>query len=101
MNNIDLTNQERNHIGNALMFMCRYSYNRKTSADMACNSALKALWKYVPESHRIKIIDEIKSEADLDSYGSLWRDFLEWESKVNAVEKFSMMVHKGVDDERD
>jgi hypothetical protein len=78
---IEVTTNQQNHIGNALIFMCRYSYNRQTSADMACSSALKALWEYVPESHRIKIIDEIRSEADLDSFGSLWKDFLEWESK--------------------
>ena len=73
-----MTDNQKNHIGNALMFMCRYSYNRQTSADMACNSALKALWEYVPESHRIKIINEIKSESD---NSLLWKDFLDWESK--------------------
>jgi len=73
-----MTDNQKNHIGNALIFMCRYSYNRQTSADMACNSALKALWEYVPELHRIKIIDEIKSESD---NSLLWKDFLNWESK--------------------
>jgi hypothetical protein len=61
--------------------MCRYSYGRKTSADMACNSALKALWKYVPESHRTNIKEEILMEADLNEFGSLWKDFLEWEKR--------------------
>ena len=75
------TNNQKNHIGNALLFMCRYSYNRKTSADMACNSALKALWEYVPEHSRRNIIQEIECEIDLNSTANdpmLWNDFLEW-----------------------
>ena len=89
MSKIDLADNQKNHIGNALLFMCRYSYNRKTSADMACNSALKALWEFAPESHRQNILEEIKSEADLNSYASLWQDFLNWE-KINS-EKDSLI----------
>lgn len=82
---IELNNNQKNHIGNALLFMCRYSYQRKTSADMACNSALKSLWEFVPDTHKRKIIEEIKSEKDFvpdanKSY-SLWEDFLKWENR--------------------
>lgn len=76
---MELSNNQKNHVGNALLFMCRYSYNRRTSADMACNSALKALWEFVPDSHKQKILEEIKNEADLTEYGNLWQDFLNWE----------------------
>ena len=76
---MESSNNQQNHIGNALLFMCRYSYSRRTSADMACNSELKSLWGLVPDSHKQKILEEIKSEANLDEYGSLWQDFLYWE----------------------
>jgi len=81
---INITKQQQNHLSNALIFMCRYSYGRKTSADMACNSALKALWEFVPDSQRKMIIDEIKCEIDLNSTANnpmLWEDFLNWESE--------------------
>lgn len=82
---MSLNENQRNHIGNALLFMCRYSYPRQTSADMACNSALKALWEFVPDNHKSKIIDEIKCEKDFvpDSHKqfSLWEDFLKWEKE--------------------
>ena len=79
---MELTNNQKNHIGNALLFMCRYSYNRRTSADMACNSVLKSLWEYVPEHSRRNIIQEIECEIDLNSTANdpmLWNDFLNWE----------------------
>ena len=75
-----MTNNQKNHIGNALIFMCRYSYHRQTSADMACNSALKALWEFVHESHRKHIIEEIENEIDHIESDWLWKDFLEWEN---------------------
>ena len=59
---MELSNNQKNHIGNALLFMCRYSYNRRTSADMACNSALKSLWEFVSDSHKQKILEEIKEQ---------------------------------------
>ena len=80
----EINSNQKNHIGNALIFMCRYAYTRNTSADMACNSALKALWEFVPDSHRKIIIDEIKSEAELGNITSnpfLWNDFLNWINK--------------------
>lgn len=77
---MELTNNQKNHIGNALLFMCRYSYNRKTSADMASVSALKALWELIPENQRRLIIDEIKTEIEvIDNDIFLWTDFLNWE----------------------
>ena len=79
-----MTDNQKNHIGNSLLFMCRYSFPRKTSADMACNSALKALWEFVP-GHTKKIIkSEIQAEMDVHSIQNdpfLWVDFLEWEKK--------------------
>jgi len=79
-----MTDNQRNHIGNALMFMCRYAYPRKTSADMACNSALKALWEFVPEHIKKLIKDEITTEIDLNNTANnpfLWKDFLDWSVK--------------------
>jgi len=78
-----MTKQQQNHIGNALMFMCRYSFSRKTSADMACNSALKALWEFVPDIQRKIILDEIKMEKDLyENHPMLWDDFIEWSNSL-------------------
>ena len=80
----EINSNQKNHIGNALIFMCRYAYTRNTSADMACNSALKALWEFIPDGHRKIIIDEIKSEAELGNITSnpfLWNDFLNWIDK--------------------
>ena len=78
-----MTKNQQNHISNALLFMCRYSYHRKTSADMASVSALKALWEFVPNEQRKKIIDEIKTEikAIKDHDNFLWKEFLEWSEK--------------------
>ena len=79
-----MNSNQKNHIGNALIFMCRYAYTRNTSADMACNSALKALWEFVPDNHKKIIIDEIKSEIELVSTTNntfLWNDFLKWINK--------------------
>lgn len=75
-----MTINQQNHISNALLFMCRYSYHRKTSADMASVSALKALWEFVPTEQRKKIIDEIKTEIEVikDNDAFLWKDFLSW-----------------------
>ena len=63
--------------------MCRYSYYRKTSADMASVSALKALWEFVPTEQRKKIIDEIETEIKIikDHDTFLWKEFLEWSEK--------------------
>jgi len=78
-----MTKQQQNHIGNALMFMCRYSFPRKTSADMACNSALKALWEFVPDTQRKIILDEIKMEKDLYwNDPMLWDNFIEWSNSL-------------------
>lgn len=79
-----MTIQQQNHIGNALIFMCRYSFHRKTSADMATNSALKSLWEYLDRGHQNIIIDEIESELDVIDDNWLWKDFLKWE-KSNEV----------------
>lgn len=77
-----LTKNQQNHIANALIFMCRYSYPRKTSADMASVSALKSLWEFVPNQQRKRIVEEIKENKDLyQNEPYLWNDFLEWESK--------------------
>ena len=77
-----LTKNQQDHIANALIFMCRYSYPRKTSADMASVSALKSLWELVPNQQRKKIVEEIKENKDLyQNEPCLWNDFLEWESK--------------------
>jgi len=89
MSKIELTDNQKNHIGNALLFMCRYSYPRKTSADMACNSALKALWEYVPEHIKKMIVDEIKCEIDLNNTANdpiIWEDFLKWEMRETKDE---------------
>ena len=84
-----MTEQEKNHIGNSLLFMCRYSYNRKTGADMACNSALKALWKYIPNTHRTVILEEIEAEAPDLAKGrfSIWYEFLQWEKQHKKGEE--------------
>lgn len=78
-----MTKEQQTHLSNALLFMCRYSYHRKTSADMASVSALKALWEFVPNEQRKKIIDEIETEIkaikDHDTF--LWEEFLEWSKK--------------------
>jgi len=74
-----MTDNQKNHIGNALIFMCRYSFGRRTSADFASNSALKALWDIVPNAQRKIILNEIKSEIEFIDEDWLWRDFLEWE----------------------
>lgn len=77
-----MTDNQRNHIGNALMFMCRYSYPRNTSADIASVSALKSLWEYVPNYIRKMIKDEMQLEIDLNNTANdpfLWKDFLKWE----------------------
>lgn len=78
-----MTKNQQNHLSNALLFMCRYSYYRKTSADMASVSALKALWEFVPNEQRKKIIDEIKTEIEAikDHDTFLWKEFLEWSEK--------------------
>ena len=74
-----MNKNQQNHISNALMFMCRYSYHRKTSADMASVSALKALWEFVPDNQRRLIINEIETEIEvIDSDTFLWTDFLKW-----------------------
>ena len=83
-----MTNQQQNHIGNALIFMCRYSFPRKTSADMACNSALKSLWEFVPKCQRDIILHEISLEKDLyENDPILWNDFLKWIEKDNYSRK--------------
>lgn len=78
-----MNKNQQNHLSNALLFMCRYSYHRKTSADMASVSALKALWEFVPTEQRKKIIDEIETEIKViknnDTF--LWKEFLEWSKK--------------------
>lgn len=76
-----MTKNQQNHISNALLFMCRYSYHRKTSADMASVSALKALWEFIPGEQRKKIIDEIETEIKVikDHNTFLWNEFLEWQ----------------------
>ena len=74
-----MNKNQQNHISNALMFMCRYSYHRKTSADMASVSALKALREFVPENQRRLIINEIETEVKvIDNDTFLWTDFLKW-----------------------
>lgn len=79
-----MTTNQKNHISNALLFMCRYSYHRKTSADMASVSALKALWEFVPDNQRRLIIDEIKTEIEvIDNDTFLWVDFLKWAINAN------------------
>lgn len=73
-----------NHIGNALIFMCRYSYPRQTSADMATVLALKALWELVPDIQKDIILDEMTSEIENKTIANdpfLWFDFLEWSEK--------------------
>lgn len=76
-----MTKNQQNHISNALLFMCRYSYHRKTSADMASVFALKALWEFIPGEQRKKIIDEIETEIKVikDHNTFLWNEFLEWQ----------------------
>jgi hypothetical protein len=78
-----MTKNQQNHLSNALLFMCRYSYHRKTSADMASVSALKALWEFVPTEQRKKIIDEIETEIKVIKNHDifLWKEFLEWSEK--------------------
>ena len=74
-----MTTNQKNHISNALMFMCRYSYHRKTSADMASVSALKSLWEFVPDNQRRLIIDEIKTEIEvIDNDTFFFFFFLKW-----------------------
>lgn len=76
-----MNKNQQNHIGNALIFMCRYAYARNTSADMACNSALKSLWEFVPDNQKRIIIEEIKTEVELGNIANnpfLWNDFLKW-----------------------
>lgn len=78
------TKQQQNHLANALIFMCRYSYQRQTSADMACNSALKSLWEFVPDNQKKMIIGEIETEIPHIKDNSLWLDFLKWSSKCKT-----------------
>jgi len=79
---------QKNHLSNALMFMCRYSFPRKTRADMACNMALKSLWEFLPDDRRRMIVNEIECNKDLVD-PTLWDDFLKWESK-NRIEDESL-----------
>lgn len=75
----ELTKQQQDHIGNSLIFMCRYALGRKTSADMACFNAIKNLWEFVPKQQRKIIKEEILSETqDLNAYFSLWREIVEF-----------------------
>ena len=92
-----IDSNQQNHLGNALTFMCRYSYSRKTSADMACNSALKSLWEFLPDNKRRMIVEEVEDNKDLVD-PTLWDDFLKWESK-NRIE--NTIVEKGFTDEYD
>ena len=71
-----------NQMGNAFIFMVRYALPRKTSADMATNTALKSWWKHIPVTHRRTILQEMESEKGMwDNDTWLWDDFLKWEKE--------------------
>ena len=66
-----------NSLGNAFIFMVRYALPRKTSADMATVTALRAWWDDIPETHKKIILDEIENEKGLwDNDTWLWDEFL-------------------------
>ena len=67
-----------NAIATALLFGFRYSFHRKTSADMAITSSAIVLWDDVPEQWQKKIIDEIETELPVlpDGHKWLYEEFL-------------------------
>ncbi len=94
--------RDLNVLGNMAIFCVRYSLPRKTSADMACTTSLKAWWKHIPETQRKMIVEEIEAEKSL--YGNdpfLWNDFLEKAkggqyafSKDSIVDEFDLESNK-------
>ena len=70
--------KKQNHLGNAFIFMVRYALPRETSADMATVTALRSWWREIPNTHRKRILEEIKSEKGLWGQDTwLWDEFLE------------------------
>lgn len=78
---------KRHYLGNAFVFMVRYSLPRKTSADMATTSALKVYWEEIPGSHKKMILEHIRDEKGF--YGKdpfIWDDFLKWVDNKTVME---------------
>lgn len=86
--------QQRNHMGNAFIFMVRYALSRKTSADMATVSALRSNWDIIPSIHRDIILKEIESELNLfDEDPWLWQGFInDIKSGKLTAEKYSVNI---------
>lgn len=71
--------RRKNTLGNAFIFITRYTLPRKTSADMAATTALKLWWEEIPPTHKKIILDKIESEKGLwDHDPWLWDEFVEW-----------------------
>ena len=66
-----------NNLGNAFIFMVRYALPRKTSADMATVTALRAWWDDIPETHKKIILSDITAGKGLWENDTLiWDEFL-------------------------